>query len=290
MKSKILTISLLSLGLALGACEREKYDGIPPFEDIQNGGYMRTIAITPDSYNATDSVGSTYTLTTEAYDKQQGALLASYDLRIRFRDNTPTAGNRVTTYVPLRSIAASAFARSEVSQLLRSTFSVTIAEALTATQLRFSDINPGDEFEISAEYVMTDGRRFGASNSSGDVIGGAFYSSPFFYRIAVGPTLSSLTLPTGATRIASGATLRLNGLGFGPSTGNTVTVTVGTGATAVTVSGADVTTYTNNRIEIRFPNLGATNLDAVPVRVTITNTARNRSITTVARNVNYLGG
>ena len=290
MKSKILTISLLSLGLALGACEREKYDGIPPFEDIQNGGYMRTIAVAPNSYNAADSVGSTYTLTTEAYDKEQGALLASYDLTIRFRDNTPTAGNRVTNYTPLRRIMASSFARSEVSRLLRATFSVTIAEALAATQLRRTDINPGDEFEISAQYVMIDGRRFGAANSSGDVLGGAFYNSPFFYRIPVGPTFSGLVLPAGATRIRSGATLQLNGLGFGPSTGNTATVTVGTGANAVTVSGADITTYTNNRIEIRFPNLGATNLDAVPVRISITNTAGNRSITTVARNVNYLGG
>ena len=43
----------------------------------------------------------------------------------------------------------------------------------------------GDRFEVVATMVLSDGRKFTLTNTGPDITGGAFYSSPFFYRVNV---------------------------------------------------------------------------------------------------------
>jgi len=52
-------------------------------------------------------------------------------------------------------------------------------------KLTADQIATGDRFEIRAKMKLKDGKVFDAANSSGDIVGGAFYSSPFLYRANV---------------------------------------------------------------------------------------------------------
>jgi hypothetical protein len=54
-----------------------------------------------------------------------------------------------------------------------------------ALKLTADQIATGDRFEIRAKMKLKDGKVFDAANSIGDIVGGAFYSSPFLYRANV---------------------------------------------------------------------------------------------------------
>ncbi|MBN8826485.1 MULTISPECIES: hypothetical protein [unclassified Spirosoma] len=184
------TYLLIALGSLMAlSC---KTDMITHLEvsDFENGGYMRTVTPYPVA-NSTFSVskanmsGTKMEFVAEAVTANQGALFASYDLTIKFVDATPANGTITGTTVALKSIAASAFTKDATTGYPRATISVTGTEALTATKLTAADIANGDRFEINGTMKLTDGKSFSASNTSPNITGGAFYSSPFFYRLNV---------------------------------------------------------------------------------------------------------
>lgn len=180
---------LLGLGLMLTACKTEMVDTLDSF-DLESGGYMRTVtpfpvAASTFSVSKANMAGTKMEFVAEAVTPNQGALFASYDLSIRFVDATPANGTKTTTVVALKSIPASAYAKDAQTGYPRATISVTGTEALTATKLTNEDVSAGDRFEITAVMRLTNGKTYTASNTGVNITGGAFYSSPFFYRLNV---------------------------------------------------------------------------------------------------------
>ncbi|AQG82114.1 hypothetical protein [Spirosoma montaniterrae] len=180
---------ILLIGLLIMSCKTEMIERIDEF-NLEQGGYMRTVspfpvAATTFSVSKANMSGTKMEFVAEAVTPNQGALFASYDLSIRFIDATPANGTKTTTSAALRSIPASAYAKDATTGYPRATITVTGAEALAATKLTDADILAGDRFEITAVMRLTNGRSFTASNTGLNITGGAFYSSPFFYRLNV---------------------------------------------------------------------------------------------------------
>ncbi|GAA4456986.1 hypothetical protein GCM10023189_27020 [Nibrella saemangeumensis] len=180
---------LLGFGLLTMACKTQMVEKLDDF-NLESGGYMRTVtpypvAASTFSVSKANMAGTKMELVAEAVTPNQGSLLASYDLTIKFVDATPANGTKTTAEVPLKSIPASAYAKDPQTGYPRATISVTGAEALTATKLTNEDISAGDRFEINAVMRLTNGKSFTAKNTGLNITGGAFYSSPFFYRLNV---------------------------------------------------------------------------------------------------------
>ncbi|GAB2767639.1 hypothetical protein GCM10027275_07580 [Rhabdobacter roseus] len=182
---------LVFLGLAVLslACKTDMVDRIDEF-NLEQGGYVRTVTPYPVvastfSVSKANMSGTKMELVAEAVTPNKGALFASYDLSIRFVDATPANGTKTTSVVPLKSIAASAFAKDAQTGYPRATLAVTGKEALDAVKLSDADISSGDRFELTAVMRLTDGRSFSVVNTGVNITGGAFYSSPFFYRINI---------------------------------------------------------------------------------------------------------
>ena len=174
---------LLTLSLLVFACKTEiveKFDEI----HLPTGGYMRIVTpypVTDPTFNVSkkNMSGTKAEMVNEAVTPDKGSGLATYDLEIRFIGATTSA------YVPLRSIAASAYAKDATTGYPRHTLVITGAEALAATKLDTSLIKTGQKFEIRATMKLSDGKSFNAANTSVNITGGAFYSSPFRYILNV---------------------------------------------------------------------------------------------------------
>ena len=94
MKNIFKTYLLLSLvGLVIYSCTESDntIDGV--LDDVTNGAVLRTIS--ESGNDITVGVGSVYTLEVEEQDVQEGALLESVDVFVRFNDNTVLSANSV---------------------------------------------------------------------------------------------------------------------------------------------------------------------------------------------------
>ncbi|TAE98121.1 MAG: hypothetical protein EAZ80_06760 [Runella slithyformis] len=154
-----------------------------------NGGYMRTISVAPTNQQMSRAslAAAQVAYVIEAYDSQQGRLLDRYDLQARFVDNTPANGTNSVPYRAFVSIPASTFAPFPASGLPRTTMTIRAADLIRVLGLNEANISPTDRFEIDATLFLTTGSSFNLRNTGANITGGAFYNSPFFYRITVAP-------------------------------------------------------------------------------------------------------
>jgi hypothetical protein len=185
---KIYTI-LLALGLFSTACKTEIVEAID-LEALQNGGYIRTVtpypvAATTFNFSLANMAGTKMEFLAEAVTPNLGANFATYDLSVKFVDATPANGTVAGTVQPLKTIAASSFAKDPTTGYPRATIVVTGSEALTASKVAAASVSEGDRFEITGTMKLTDGKSFTAANTGANITGGAFYSAPFFYRVNV---------------------------------------------------------------------------------------------------------
>ncbi|WP_234735945.1 hypothetical protein [Tellurirhabdus bombi] len=191
MKRFIKKFLAFSVLLAFASCETQMIDKIDVFK-LETGAYMRTVAPWPltaangITYKIATLPAAQVAMTIEAVDPQQGAMLASYDLQVRFVDNTPANGNSAKAYVDLRSIPAASFTKdASVSMYPRTQLVLTAAELMTKLGLKATDVAANDSFEVHAIMRLTDGRSFTDANSGSEIKGGAYFKSPFFYRITL---------------------------------------------------------------------------------------------------------
>ncbi|MEZ0486444.1 hypothetical protein [Fibrella aquatica] len=184
----MLALLLVTVVTAI-SCKTQMIDKLDDF-NLEQGGYMRTVTPFPVvaatfAVSKANMAGTKMELVAEAVTPNSGANFSSYDLSIRFVDATPANGTKTTDIVALKSLPASSYVKDAKTGYPRTTISVTGTEALTATKLTAADISVGDRFEVTATMKLADGKSFSAANSTIDITGGAFYSSPFFYRINV---------------------------------------------------------------------------------------------------------
>lgn len=184
-------LSLFSLiGLGAMGCKsplaNERFNEL----EFEQGGYMRIFSPFPVlaatfSVSKANLAGTKLEVVHEAVTSGGGERFASYELVIRFVDATPANGSNAVADRPLRTIAASTFTKNATTGYPQAAMTITGQEALTAVGLTAAQISAGDRFEVRGTMVLTDGKRFNAANTGADIRGGAFYSSPFFYRINV---------------------------------------------------------------------------------------------------------
>lgn len=171
------------------SCKTEIVEAIDEFS-FENGGYMRTVTPYPLN-NSTFKVsianlsGTKLEQVLEAVTKDKGSVFSSYDLTIKFEDKSAANGNNSTTEKAFKSLAASSFVADPTTGYPRSTMVVSGADALAATGLTADKLTKGDYFTINATMILSDGKKFNAANTGVNITGGAFYSSPFTYRINV---------------------------------------------------------------------------------------------------------
>jgi hypothetical protein len=150
-----------------------------PYTDFETGVYLRTISSTPN-FDFFQLAEASWNITIEAVDEEDGNLVQEVDVFVSRR-----RVQMISPEVKILTVPRSAFASNSESKYLRASFSVTIPDALAAMGFTTDDINGGDFFEFRLELRDTRGRTFTNTNLSGDVSGGVFYRSPFFYRIPV---------------------------------------------------------------------------------------------------------
>ncbi len=151
-----------------------------PYNEFETGVYLRTLAQPGNNFNFFDLDNAFFEVTVEAVDAEDGRLVQEVDVFVARR-----RGPSLTAEAKLFTVPASAFAPQSSSKYLATTIRVTAPEALAALGLTKADVNGGDFFEFRLSLLDVNGRVFTNSNLSGDVSGGQFYRSPFFYRIPV---------------------------------------------------------------------------------------------------------
>lgn len=174
-------LKLLSLSIVLSmfhSC-KDSNNAIDDVLNYQTGVALRTIEVLNSSFNSSDP-NSTFAVTVEEQDAQQGGLFEAINVYARFQDLTPDNGTVTVPRGLATTISADTFEDGPFG-LPRGTVSVTFAEATSAMGLSPDDYFPGDLYIIELEVVLTDGRTFGPE-SAGSSITGGFFDSPFAYN------------------------------------------------------------------------------------------------------------
>ena len=180
-------LAVFAIGFLLTACETEMVERIDEF-GLEQGGYMRQVTpfpVTAFTVNLANMAGSKMEFLGEAVTPNFGSLFQSYDLVVRFVDTTPANGTNNVADVVLKSIPSSTFKNDAATGYPRATISVTGKEAQDALKLTTAQMASGDRFEVRGTIKLTNGNSFTIANTSPNVLGGAFYSSPFFHRMNI---------------------------------------------------------------------------------------------------------
>ena len=175
---KILCCSLLVVSFS---CQ-ESDNTIDNVLAYETGAILRTISVENAVLNASDP-SSSFIVTVEEQDEEDGALLQEVNVYVQLRDLTTDYTTAATGDLLAKTIAASEFSTGPLG-LPRTTVNLTFAEAAAALGLSLDEqngYNPGDVFIVKLELVLTDGRIFGASSAAGIITGG-YFSSPFQYN------------------------------------------------------------------------------------------------------------
>lgn len=180
MKNIFKNLAILSVLVITFSCNTSPNNIIYELDpNAIHGAVLRTIDIGNILLNSSDP-NSTFEVTVEEQDIEDGALMESVDVYVSFRDLTPDNGTTAANEALIKTIDPSAFSVGPVG-LPRTTVSVTFSEAATAMGLSASDYYPGDVFVIELRLNLTDGRTFGAESST-NVLTGVYFNSPFKYN------------------------------------------------------------------------------------------------------------
>lgn len=185
-------VKLVAL-LLLGASCTEIEPNIP-YATFDTGAYLRTISRTSTTFNFFDLSNGKFDITVEAVDAEDGKTVESVEVRVRHRRLVAGVGNvfipaagagGAVNDVSVKTLTAADFKPNDQSRFLRANIQVTATEILTKLGVTAAQINGGDAFEIRLTLRDKKGRVFNDVNASGDVKGGAFFSSPFLYPVSV---------------------------------------------------------------------------------------------------------
>ncbi|MEP2935492.1 MAG: hypothetical protein ABJM06_07225 [Gilvibacter sp.] len=177
-------IFALLICLAVGSCSDDDKAIDIVNQELEYGAVIRTLSINNAEFNINDS-NSIFSVDVEAQDKENGDLLESVDILVRFKDNTPAGGNFSTNEVLVQTIMVSDFTR--IGQgLPRTTLSYSYSQLATAVEVPLAVIECKDQFLVRLIIRLTDGRSFTTGNASSIILAfDTFFSSPYCYTINV---------------------------------------------------------------------------------------------------------
>lgn len=171
----ILGVALLTVAISC----TDFVDPAIPYNNFESGVYLRTIT-GPTNHNFFALNTANFTLTVESVDEEDGRLVESVDIYAKRR-----RGNTLSTEAKVTTIDKSAFVTTTNSKYLRADISIPVSTVLTAMGFTPADMNGGDFIEYRLDMLDSKGRRWTNTNVSTDIVSGAFYASPFFYRVGI---------------------------------------------------------------------------------------------------------
>lgn len=169
---------LLVIFLAMG-CVDESRAPIVTFDSAGKGAYVKFVDQSGSTLlnllTQADFDASSYTYSVEFVDGENGARVTSYDLTVTYSGSGETRD--------LRSYSASDFTAQNTVRggLGVSNVTITAADVTSPFGLSYSDLSPGDAFDVEG-FITTENGTYGFSNSSASVRGGAFQG---FFDIAM---------------------------------------------------------------------------------------------------------
>lgn len=181
MKTKLLLLFFSSILLL--SCE----DGGNAIEfvteNIESGAVLRTINLENTTFNV-NTLDNIFSVTLEEQDLEDGLLMETVDVFVRFQDNTLENGDSGTVTTLLETIPASDWDFSGI--LPRNTLNYSFEELLLATGLNFNEVGSKDQFILDLSLNLNTGFTFNESNASSIIIAfDTFFSSIFSYTITL---------------------------------------------------------------------------------------------------------
>lgn len=167
---KIKNIFLAFLALVVVACGDPELP-FETFEDLEKGAYARRLSLS-GAFTFGQVATSSYQGSVEFYSEDQGRNVSSYDWTVEY---SGVAGNRAA--VNFLSIPASSFGTNSDTGLPMTSFTLEMADALSALGLAESDITGGDRFRFRACVVLNDSRKFCSDNIGTNLISSAPFSA-----------------------------------------------------------------------------------------------------------------
>ncbi len=150
-----------------------------PYKGFETGTYLKTItAPAPINFFDIDNAQFSTLLECHAVDKINN--VKEVEVFVNHR-----RGNTVTKEVSLVKIPGSDFTLTGDSKWPRGTVKVKVLDALAKIGFTKTNIKGGDFLEYRLLLTTNDNKTFTNNNLTADVSGGAYYASPFFYRVAV---------------------------------------------------------------------------------------------------------
>ena len=162
------------------SCDDSDSDKLIDFvvDNATRGATLRTMNLISPSFDLLDT-SSEFSVLLEERDHEEGTLLAGMQVFLTFKDNFEDDIDNSTPEILFETIDGSQFTDGP-NGFPQFTYSAVLSEVLAATGIDFEDTNPGDQFQFRLVLDLTDGRSF-TNDASGNVTGGSFFSSPFFY-------------------------------------------------------------------------------------------------------------
>jgi hypothetical protein len=151
-----------------------------PYNEFETGLYLRTMELRSGTFNYFDFNNAQFSVRLEVVDEKNGRNLEQVEVFVLHRRSIT-----VTPEAAILTIPKSAFTTTDSSKYLRANLTISATAALAAVGKTFADINGGDSFDFRLVATDNKGRTFTSGQSSGDISGGAYFRSPFFYRVNV---------------------------------------------------------------------------------------------------------
>lgn len=184
MKKIINSLCVILFSIFFFSCSEGENPIDYVLENTKNGGgALRTIKVDNPSVAVGDP-NAKFQVTLEVQDENNGQNTDRIDVYIKFIDNSTGNGSNPKAEVLLKSIPASAFTAG-TRELPFVVVSATIAELKAKFGITDAQYTGGDQFVIRLAQVLKDGRVFTRANSNANIVGGAYFSSPFQYNANV---------------------------------------------------------------------------------------------------------
>lgn len=149
-----------------------------PYNGFETGTYLKTIK-TPAAINFFDLDNSPFNILLECHAADKINNVKNVDVYVNHR-----RGNTVTKEVLLGNVDGATFTTTADSKWPRSTVNFSMATILSKLGFAKTNLKGGDFIEYRLVLTTLDGKTFSNNNMS-PTLTEAYYTSPFFYRVAV---------------------------------------------------------------------------------------------------------
>lgn len=180
MKINIKTIALIAFSSALmTSCDDGDKVIDEIFDTTTRGAVLRTIETFGADYDRFDT-SSSWGVTFEQQDVENGNLLDKVEVFANFDDNTPGNGETAPAEVLVATFLPADFETGPFG-LPRATFESTFADALSALGLVEGQFDGGDAILFRLKLTLTDGNSY-SNDTNTNTLTGSFFASPFQYQ------------------------------------------------------------------------------------------------------------